>query len=391
MTLRLGILTTHPIQYQVPWFRALSKEPGIDLEVLYCMLPDAQQQGSGFGVNFQWDVPLLDGYRYRVLENRAKDPAVTTFFGCDTPQIRSVVRGEHWDAFIVNGWVAKSCLQLLLACRQAGIPCIVRGESNAIRPRAGWKQAVHRALLKQYSAFLCIGSQNQAFYRANGVPQDRIFRAPYCIENDRFAQPDRPADRPGPFTFLFSGKLIPKKRPLDTLQALKHLLASIGPGKVRLLVAGDGELRAQCEAYVAEHQLPVEFLGFLNQSRMSQVYGEADCLLLPSDNGETWGLVVNEAMASGMPAIVSDQVGCHPDLIADGVTGYTFPCGDSVALAARMQQMCVSKSAARAMGLTACRQVNESFSYRQVVQGTVSALHHVCRTGGPQQLAPSLR
>ena len=217
MTLRLGILTTHPIQYQVPWFRALSKEPGVELEVLYCMLPDASQQGSGFGVKFQWDIPLMDGYRYRVLENRAPEPAVTTFWGCDTPQIDAIVRDGQWDAFIVNGWVAKSCLQLLWACRRYGVPCIVRGESNAIRPRAAWKGWIHRALLRQYAAFLAIGTQNEAFYRANGVPQERIFSAPYCVENDRFAQPEPRCERACPFTFLFSGKLIDKKRPLDAL------------------------------------------------------------------------------------------------------------------------------------------------------------------------------
>jgi glycosyltransferase involved in cell wall biosynthesis len=389
MTLRLGILTTHPIQYQVPWFRALAAEPGIDLEVLYCMIPDAQQQGSGFGVKFQWDLPLLDGYRYRVLDNRAAQPSVTTFSGCDTPGIASIVRDERWDAFIVNGWVARSCLQLLLACRRHGVPCIVRGESNAIRPRAWWKSAIHRVLLRQYAAFLAIGTQNRAFYRAAGVPDEKIFSAPYCVENQRFAHPGRQPREQGPFTFLFSGKLIPKKRPLDVLQALARLSPQLAPGAVRLLVAGDGELRAQCEAFAAQHRLPVEFRGFLNQSRIVEVYRESDCLVLPSDDGETWGLVVNESMASGLPAIVSDQVGCHPDLIEPGVTGYTFPCGDSAALAVRLQQMMADRGSAFQMGQAACHRVHEGYGYRQVVQGTLQALRHVCPPGANPLVARS--
>lgn len=379
MNIRLGILTTHPIQYQVPWFRALSKEPGIDVEVLYCMLPDAQQQGSGFGVQFTWDVPLLDGYRYRVLDNRAADPSVTTFSGCNTPGIRRIVRDEPWDAFIVNGWVARSCLQLLAACRLHGVPCIVRGESNAIRPRAGWKQAIHRVLLRQYSACLAIGSQNRAFYLANGVPEDRIFSTPYCVQNERFAFADRQPRSQGPFTFLFSGKLIPKKRPMDVLHALKHLVAEVGRDHVQLLIAGDGELRGQCQAFAVEQGLPVRFLGFLNQSRIALAYRESDCMVLPSDNGETWGLVVNESMASGLPVIVSDQVGCHPDLVADGVTGYTFPCGDSAALAGRMRQMCALPADAFRMGQAACRKVHDGFGYQQVVLGTLQALQHVSK------------
>lgn len=381
MSLRVGILTTHPIQYQVPWFRALAAQPGIELEVLYCMLPDAQQQGSGFGVAFQWDVPLLGGYQHRVLDNRSTQPSVTTFFGCDTPGIDKIVRDGQWDAFIVNGWVAKSCLQLLAACRRHGVPCIVRGESNAIRPRAGWKRALHRLLLKQYAAYLAIGTQSRQFYLNNGVPPEHIFTAPYCVENERFAFPDRQPRREGPFTFLFSGKLIDKKRPLDVLQALATLVRSTGPGAVRLLIAGDGELRSECEALVAQHGLPVEFLGFLNQSRIAQAYRDSDALVLPSDHGETWGLVVNEAMASGLPAIVSDQVGCHPDLIQEGLTGHTFPCGDTGALADRMQRLAQAPDAAFRMGQSACQRVNDRYSYQQVVEGTLAALRHVCKPG----------
>jgi glycosyltransferase involved in cell wall biosynthesis len=381
MNIRLGILTTHPIQYQVPWFQALAKEPGIDLEVLYCMLPDAQQQGSGFGVQFQWDVPLLEGYRYRVLDNRAALPSVTTFSGCDTPGIRRIVRDERWDAFIVNGWVARSCLQLLAACRLHGVPCIVRGESNAIRQRAGWKRLIHRVLLRQYAACLTIGTQNRAFYLANGVPENRIFSTPYCVQNERFEYPGRQARTEGPFTFLFSGKLIHKKRPMDALQAMARLVDEVGRERVLLLIAGDGELRAECEAFVRQNRLPARFLGFLNQSRIVEAYRESDCLLLPSDNGETWGLVVNEAMASGLPVIVSDQVGCHPDLVVEGVTGCTYPCGSSTALADRMARLCKSPADAFRMGQAARERVQSGFSYAQVVQGTLQALRQVGAPG----------
>ncbi len=138
--MKLGILTTHPIQYQVPWFRALASLPDIDLTVFFCMFPDSKQQGEGFGVAFEWDVPLLDGYHYRVLENISPQPAVGSFKGCDTPEIDRIVRDEGFDAFIVNGWVVKSCLQLLWACNKNKVPCVVRGESNNLRPRVWWKK-----------------------------------------------------------------------------------------------------------------------------------------------------------------------------------------------------------------------------------------------------------
>ena len=123
----------------------------------------------------------------------------------------------------------------------------------------------------------------------------------------------------------------------------------------------------------------MEFAGFLNQSRILQAYQDADCLVLPSDNGETWGLVVNEAMASGLPVVVSDQVGCHPDLVAQGVTGYVYPCGDTSALAAHMHTMCAAPGAAFLMGQAACQRVRQQFSYEQVVAGIKAAVTQVCK------------
>ncbi|MBI3866297.1 MAG: glycosyltransferase family 4 protein, partial [Planctomycetia bacterium] len=320
MTLRVGIVTTHPIQYQVPWFRALAAEAEIDLTVFYGQLPDGSLQGDGFGVSFEWDTPLLDGYRYQVLPNVAKRPSVTTFWGCDTPALHDIIRRGQFDAVIVNGWVAKSCLQALVACRRAGVPCIVRGESNAMRRRAWWKRMIHRQLLHQYAAFLVIGSSNAEFYRSHGIPPQRMFPGRYCVDNARFASAadslrrDRnglraawgiEADVP---VFLFCGKFIPKKHPLTLLRAAS--LAHRRGARLHLLLVGDGELRNDCERIAHEMQLPATFAGFINQSRLPEAYVASDCLVLPSDDGETWGLVVNEAMACGVPAVVSDRAGC---------------------------------------------------------------------------------
>lgn len=456
---KVGILETHPIQYKVPWFRALHEHPDIDLTVFFCMIPDAAQQGRGFGVDFEWDIPLLDGYNYRVLENVARDPGTSHFFGCDTPGIYPIVAGgtdvesgqlagpanvgskvesgtsgrqtrdetnnyqrstnncRSWSAFIVNGWVVKSCLQTLLACRRAGVPCVVRGESNALRPRPWWKGTCHRALMSQYSAFLSIGQSNRQFYRQNGVPDEKIFHAPYCVENERFERAAKKAqkrrqelrrqwDIPEEATcFMFCGKFEPKKRPMDLLRALHHLrcrptnnflpssrnqpptvnselsttnsqLSTINSKSVHLLMVGDGDLRSRCEQYVDAKDLPVTFAGFLNQSELPAAYAASDCLVLPSDYGETWGLVVNEAMACGLPAIVSDRVGCYPDLIAPGRTGEVFGFGEIEELADKMQQQLDGSGRLATMGEAAKKRVN-AYDISTLVQGTVEAIKYL--------------
>lgn len=381
MPKRLAILTTHPIQYQVPWFRVLYGIPDLETTVFYCLLPDADQQGDGFGIGFEWDIPLLDGYTWRVLRNRARHPSVTRFGGCDTPDVFAMVRRGRWNAVLVNGWVVASCLQALLACRLAGVPCFVRGESNALRPRAWWKRLVHRGLVAQYAACLTIGQANDRFYKMSGVPETRRFRTPYGVDNARFMRaadalrPERAALRaawgipPQAFVPLFCGKLIDKKRPLDVIDAV----ARLGTG-AHLLVAGDGPLRGACEQRARDNGVTVTFTGFLNQSAIVKAYVASDTLVLPSDDGETWGLVVNEAMACGLPAVVSDRVGCHPDLILPGVTGGVFPMGDTVALGVWLARLRDDPAAATEMGRRACERVARGFGPEQVVKGVCDAL-----------------
>lgn len=383
MSLRIGYLTTHPIQYQTPIFRLLAARPDVDFTALYCLLPNGHQQSDGFNVRFEWDIPLLDGHDFEVLRNVAARPGVSSFGGCDTPDVYDVVRRRRFDALVVNGWQVKSCLQALRAARRAGIPCLVRGEANLLRPRPWWKRVLHGRLLSRYSACLYIGKRNREFYERHGVSPSRLFPALYCIDNDRFsseaaAWSSRPAECRQHFgidsdkvCFLFSGKLIEKKHPLELLHAFRGVAQSLE--RVHLLVVGDGELRASCQQYAEQHHLPVTFAGFLNQSEIAQAYTTADCLVLPSDHGETWGLVVNEAMACGRAAIVSDQVGCAADLIAGHGTGGVFPFGDWQRLAAQMLELAADRPRLAAMGIAAKRHI-ASYSPAAAADGIVRAV-----------------
>lgn len=367
MTFRVVFVTSHPIQYQVPVFRHLAVLEELEFSVLFAMLPDAAAQGAGFGVKFDWDVPLLEGYDFKVLDNVSSNPGVTRFLGCDTPGIFEELKALKPNAVIINGWVVKTCLQALWACKRLKIPCLVRGEANNLRRRPWWKRLLQTALVRRYDACLYIGKANKEFYEANGVGQDQLFFAPYCIENERFAgaarvmAPVRENLRgkwgiPVAATcFVFCGKFEDKKHPLALLQALAN--ARQYYKDLFLLMVGDGKLRPQCEDLVTKAKLPVTFTGFLNQSEIIAAYVAADCLVLPSDAGETWGLVVNEAMACGLPAIVSDQVGCAVDLVHPGMTGDVFPCGDIAELANRLQRLGRDRAELNGMGAAARRHI----------------------------------
>jgi glycosyltransferase involved in cell wall biosynthesis len=387
MRYRLGILSTHPIQYQVPWFRALAAEPDLAVRVFFCQIPDSARQGAGFGINFDWDIPLLDGYDHEVLENAATDPSLATFGGCDTPGIYARIKSEGFDAFLVNGWNVKSYFQAVAACWRLAVPCLVRGESNMLRPRPWWKGIGHRVLLRRFAACLAIGKSNAEFYLRHGFPQARLFPARYCVDNERFAaqaeevMPHRnqirqqwgiAADK---IVFLFCGKFIEKKRPLDFLRALESVAKQGLP--VHALLVGDGALKSACEEFARARCLPVTFSGFLNQMELPRAYAAADCLVLPSDYGETWGLVVNEAMACGVPCVVSDRAGCGPDLIVEGRTGRIFPFGDCGALASCLSGLAGDREGLRRMGQEA-RQHVAGYSIDAAVRGTLEAVRFVC-------------
>jgi len=403
--MRLGILASHPIQYQAPWFRTLAK--AVDLEVLFAHRQSAAEQGkAGFGVAFEWDVDLLSGYQHRFLTNVSRSPGVSHYSGCDTPEVADIIgekledrsskmevsrspisqlpspspevsgqwsvvsgrRGNRFDAFIVSGWNLKSYWQAIRACRRAGVPVLVRGDSQLRTPRSLLKRLAmevrQRWLLRQFDGFLSVGQRHREYLEYYGVPAKKIFFAPHFVDNEWFAAKAAEVRSlrskvrtewgagEADLVALFVGKFIPKKRPADLLRAVARL--KLHPGgadlpvgqdaqqpvsTVRAVFVGSGELENELHAAAKALGVQARFEGFKNQSELPALYAAADALILPSDGGETWGLVVNEAMACGLPAIVTDAVGCGPDLIEEGRTGFTYPVGDVNALSRKLQQI----------------------------------------------------
>lgn len=385
---KLAIVTTHPIQYQVPWFRALALERSLELTVGYACMPDSAQQGAGFDVPFAWDLPLLDGYRWEQL-NLASAPAkLNSFAGLRLHSIGAWFRRGGFDAVLVTGWNSLALVQAALAASRLGIPLIGRGDSHTLKQRSGIKRFFLSAWLHRFSAFLVVGSRNRDFYREAGIEEERLFDGPHFVDNDRFgreanlARQDRAAHRARlgipekACCVLFAGKMIPEKNLGELLEAVQ--IASVHQPNLHLLMVGDGPLRKDLEREAALRSLPVKFAGFLNQREMPAAYAEADVLALTSVS-ESWGLVVNEAMASGLPAIVSDRVGCSPDLVSDGSTGWTYTSGNAGALATVIERAVLERDQLPAMGAAARKLVNDRYSVDRAVEGTLEAVEFVTR------------
>jgi len=336
---KIGILVTHPVQYLSAFFKALGNE--FDLTVYYCVNPDKKQQGRDFGVEFSWDVPLLEGYNYEFLRNISSSPDINSYFGCDTPEIAEKINNAKFDLFIIFGWYYKSAHQALGACNKYNVPVYARGDSTIKSSRLAvrlLKKIYFKRFLDKFDSFLAPGERFEEYLKFYGVAGNKIIFCPHFVDNDFFEEnrvksaQERAAlrikigIRPEDLVFLFCGKLVARKRPLDLLKALVLFKERNIP--VKAVIAGDGALRHKLEQYSKERGLDVYFLGFKNQCQLPKIYSISDCLVLPSSWSETWGLVVNEGFACGIPAIVSDRCGCAPDMIEDGETGYTYHCGD---------------------------------------------------------------
>jgi glycosyltransferase involved in cell wall biosynthesis len=384
---RVLAVASHPIQYHAPWFRGLARAPGIDFSVLFVQRPDPTEQGRGFGVAFEWDVPLLDGYRWQAAPRLRGRGGLHGFFAARLPDPDGLLRELAPHVIVLTGWHVWPLVQLLAAAHRRRIPVIMRGEANALRPR-GWRaRLAHRWLLARCAAFLPIGRGSRAFYAGYGIDEARLFDAPYFVDNERFGQAAagfagerdtlraRWAIPPERTCFVYAGKLEPKKRILDLLQAVRMAVTRGAP--VHLLVVGTGELQEAAQAFARDHALPVTFAGFVNQSEIAAAYVAGDALVLPSDFGETWGLVVNEAMACGRAALVSDRVGCGPDLVVAGETGECFPFGDTEALASRLTAWAGDPARLRRMGEAARERVLAGYGAQQAVAGTLRAIEWV--------------
>ncbi|HMA22171.1 MAG TPA: glycosyltransferase family 4 protein [Gemmatimonadaceae bacterium] len=388
---RVAFMMTHPTQYHSPWFRALAASGEIDIHVYYGSTPSAEQQGEGFGVKFEWDVPLLEGYPYTLLRNSGSG-SLRDFAGIDTPGINALVAKERYDAWVINGWRTKSEWRTIEACWGERIPMFIRGDSNLLTPRPLAtrlvKHFLYRRWIPRFRCYLTVGTLNEQYYEHYGADRRRFVPVRHFVDNEWFAvraDAERSKSktrreiwgiREGSVVALFAGKFITKKQPMDAIRAIEKIVQMRSDAELRsdveLLMVGDGPLRRECEEFAARRKLPVVFAGFLNQAAMPAAYAAADMLVMPSTHDETWGLVVNEAMASGIPAIVSDQVGCAPDLIVEGETGSVFKAGDVDALAKAISSLASDRGALeRTAAATRARVAN--FSLDSAVRNTILA------------------
>jgi len=388
---RVAYFVSHPIQYQAPLLRRIAQEPDIDLTVFFSS--DISVRGyrdTGFGVHVEWDVPLLDGYKYEFLPRLRNSDKI----GFATPLNHGIfrrLRRGRFDAVWVFSYSRLVSLQAILAAALLRLPVMIRTDSSLFdRKRSApillAKTIFLRLLRPGLASALSIGKGNTEYWKKYLGREFPVFTMPFAVDNDFFQRKLREAaphreelrrklgfgpDRP---IIGFAAKLTTGKRCIDLVEAFLQIVSESGqpPGPC-LLIAGDGEERAALEARVRDSDCSdSRFLGFLNQMELPAFYDLIDIFVLPS-NQDAWGLVVNEAMIAGKPVIVTDRVGCHPDLVQNGVNGFVYGAGDVKALSECLRCLIADPELRKRMGENSRRIVSE-YSFEQDVIGFRKAL-----------------
>jgi glycosyltransferase involved in cell wall biosynthesis len=344
---KLAIIITHPIQYYVPLFQLLAKS--CNLKVFYTW--GEKGNGEKFDPDFKqiisWDLPLLDGYEFDFLENKAKNPGSHHFKGIVNPKLIGKLKDFNPNAILVYGWAYQAHLQALRKFK-GKIPIWFRGDSTILNQTVIIKSTLRRLFLKwvyqHIDKAFYVGSANKSYYLKFGLQENQLIFAPHAVDNNRFAE-DRSFDalalrkklviNKDEILILFAGKFELNKNPELLLKAFLQLQNK----KAHLLFVGNGELENSLKSQISNlKSQKIHFMGFQNQTQMPVVYQACDLFCLPSQS-ETWGLAVNEAMAAGKAILVSNKVGCSIDLLINNENGYIFESNNLTDLKSKLSLM----------------------------------------------------
>lgn len=341
--IKVLFIITHPIQYYVPLLQGLSKNLQLDITVFYTWGEESLKKfDPGFNKTIEWDIPLLDGYQYKLLNNTAKDKGSHHFYGIDNPTIIDDIKELDPDKIVIFGWSYKSHLKVLRAFH-GKIPIYFRGDSHLLNEGTGLKKIMRRIFLHWIYSYvdyaISVGTQNRAYYRAMGLKDSQIFFAPHAIDENRFLNVKKESTIANEWknklnipshhlVFIYVGKFEWRKN----LETLINAKVKLKTESCTLLLVGAGPDEHKLKD-LAKEDSHIHFHGFVNQADIATMYSLADVFVLPSIS-ETWGLGVNEAMNCGLAIIASNKVGCAIDLVKDN--GLIIKSGDENDLANKM-------------------------------------------------------
>ncbi len=394
MTYKLAALAPHPIQYQAPLFRKLADHPDIDLTVYFCWNfgETGEVYEPGFCKKIKWDIPLLEGYKYKFLPNLSPS-AGSSFLGQINPSIIKELFNNKYDAVWIHGYATLSNWFAFLGAWLSKTPIMLRGDSHLLNYRPVWKRLLKWTMLmplfKRVNAFLAIGALNKEYYQNYDVSEKKIFHVPYIVDEDFFGKHNEKYESKDneirrelglsrdDVIILYVGKIFGQKGPgaFDLVKAFEKLQ---DVNQVSLVFVGDGKEKHILEKYIKDKEIKnVIFAGFKNQTELPKYYKVADIFVLPSHK-EQWGLAINEAMYFDTAIVASGQVGAAYDLVRDGANGYKVPVAKVDVLAGYLRNIIRDRELLHSMKIES-RRIIQDWNLDAAVSGVLDALNYLKR------------
>ena len=348
---KLAILCTHPVQYFSPLFREIESSTEVESEVFFGCLHGAQEKSydPDFGLNINWDCNVLSGYKWR----SASRMSLSHLSGIGSIglalktclKIRKA-KPDYVLIFAYSPFYISACSLMLIL---ANTKILLRADTSDTaltrsRPKNLARDLILRLYYKFGHYFFPIGCDSYDHYIRLGVNPQKLSTALYAIDKKVIKPKEtsmHESSNDKSLNIGFVGKFTHVKDPLIIIEAIGHL-SSKERQKIHIKTAGTGPLLEMFKMQCQVADIKCQNNGFLNQSEMDSFYQAIDILILPSVQGEVWGLVVNEALSQGVRVIVSDNVGCRHDLVTSNSTGWIFPAGQSRMLAAKIKEALAS-------------------------------------------------
>jgi glycosyltransferase involved in cell wall biosynthesis len=319
---RLAIISVVPAPYQRDLFGALAERTELELSVFY---------QSVERIDNPWPESTLRSYEFALPGRRFSYGAKHVFLNWGLPDVRA------FDAVILNTSHASPTAQWLMRTQLDEVPWIFWGERLRHQPNP-FRRFAHSVLIRplsEASAIACIGSIAVEAYRER-FPNQRLVNIPYHCDLEPFVKASAPSES-SEVSFLFCGQMIQRKGIDLLLDAFDRLVRDDAPVRLRLL-GTEADLSRHMDEMSEAGRQRVEVLGFQAPEDLPELFQRADVFVLLSRH-DGWGVVVNEALGSGLPLICSDAVGAAHDLVVPGENGVRVPAGEVEPLRKAMARM----------------------------------------------------
>ena len=373
--IRAAVVSPEPTPYRSPLFDRIGERGDVDLTVVYAGHTVA---GRTWSVEPRHRAAYLRGVSL---------PGASRLVHHDypvTPGIWRALRRAEPDVVVVSGWSTFAAQAALLWCRLRRIPYVLLVVSHDVGPRAGWRATVKGTvvprLVRGAAGVLVVGTLARDSVVARGARSERVrvFANTIDVEDFGARADELAARRPelrearglsgDDVAVLSVARLAPEKR----LDLLIRAVAEARDSRLALVLVGDGPERAALEQLAHGLGVRLTLAGDRPWDEVLEAYVAADVFALLSER-ETWGVVVNEAAACGLPLVLSDQVGAAADLLRDGENGALVPAGDVDAAAAALASLAADGEARRAAGARS-REIAAGWGYEPSVAAFVEAV-----------------